>query len=289
MKERKIETKDVFLRALQLLGISPDAFGASIGKDRATIYRYISGDSKIPLNVLTNLLDLVYEFGISIVDVLGIEDEDQYYYHATSVDITFPIDVHINDGHDTDFGFGFYLGENLRQSSTWGKLGYSTNIYRFKREKFKDLKVLDFNNLKPIDWLNYVAINRHKIEPEQFPSLFKKYMKLEKGYDLIKGKIADSFSYEVLELLYMDRVDINQAEYSTNIMALGNQYCLKNPVFAVNLEADELFRYDKTLSDYFHHYAEIIQQKQDKKIELILKRPPNPNFIFSKYLKDKYE
>ena len=289
MKETIIKTNVVFSKALSMLGVSPDAFSASIGKDRATIYRYISGESKIPLEVLIDVLDLVYDFGLNIVDILGIKDEDQYYYHATNVDIEFPIDVHINDGKGSDFGFGFYLGENLRQSSTWGKLGSSTNIYRFHKSKFESLSILDFNQMKPIDWLNFVAINRHKIESSQYPLLFKKYAKLQKGMDMIKGKIADSFSYEVLELLYLDRVDINQTEYSTNIMALGNQYCLKNAEFAKNLEADEVIRYDKTLSDYFHHYAEIIQLKQDKKIELILKRPPNPKYLFSRYLKDKYE
>ena len=163
MKETIINTNEVVRKALEIMGISIDAYALSIGKGRATIYRYVSGESSVPLDILINVLDLLYDHGIEITKVLGIDNEDEYYYHATPIEITLPINVHINDGESRDFGHGFYLGENLRQSSTWGKLGYSTIIYRFKRDKFKDLSVLDFNSLKPVDWLNYVAINRKKV------------------------------------------------------------------------------------------------------------------------------
>ena len=289
MKEIIIKTSDVIKRALELLDISVDAFASSIGKDRATLYRYISGKVNPPLDILTSLLDLIYDYGLNLMDVLGIENENEYYYHATNKEIIFPINVHINEGKNRDFGYGFYLGENLRQSSMWGKLGYSTIIYRFKKDKFKDLNILDFNSLKPIDWLNYVAINRQKIEPIKFIQLIKKYNKLTNDIDLIKGKIADSFSYEVLELLYIDKLDIDQAEYATTIMALGNQFCLKNQEFANNLEPDEIIKYDSTLSEYFLHFTDKIQEKQNNNVSLIIKKPPNPNRLFSVYLKEKYE
>ena len=285
MKETIIKTSDVIKRALDIMGISVEAYAFSVGKDKTTIHRYLANKTSIPQGILFNVLDLLYDHGVDITKVLRIEDEDKYYYHATAKDIIFPIDVHINDGEARDFGNGFYLGENLRQSSTWGKLGYSTIIYRFKREKFSKLKVLDFNKLKPIDWLNYVAINRKKITYEKYPKLIEKYKKIEKGIDLVIGKIADSFSYEVLELLYVDKLDIDQAEYATKIMALGNQLCLKNDEFGKKLEPDEIIRYDKTLSNYFLHYAEIIEKKQNNNIELIINKPPKKERLFSEHLK----
>lgn len=289
MKEIVIKSKDVLKRALELLDISIEAYASSIDKDRATLHRYISGDIKIPFDVISNVLGLVYQHGLNITSILGIENEDDYYYHASNKEIDFPINVNLNDGKNRDFGYGFYLGENLRQSSTWGKLGYSTIIYRFKREKFKNLTILDFDNYKRIDWLNYIAINRHKIAFIDYPALFKKYKKLELNKDLIKGKIADSFSYEILELLYKDRIDIDQAEYSTCIMGLGNQYCLKNEEFARNLIPDEIIKYDEIISAYFLHYFEMIQDRQNKNVELIIKKPANPDRVFSTYLKKKYE
>lgn len=267
------------------MGISIDAYAYSIGKDRATIYRYLNNTVEVPLSVLTNILDLLYDHGFDITKIIDIKDEDDYYYHATSKEIVFPINVHINDGEARDFGYGFYLGENLRQSSTWGKLGYSTIIYRFKREKFKKLIKLDFNHLKPIDWLNYVAINRKKISISEYPKLFFKYSNIEKNKDIVIGKIADSFSYEVLELLYKNKLDIDQAEYATKIMALGNQICLKNDEFGHSLEPDEMIVYDKVVSEYFLHYSNIIQERQDKNIQIILKNPPKKERLFSNYLK----
>lgn len=285
MKETVIKTSEIIKLALNILGISADAFAFSIGKDRATVYRYMSGETNVPVDVLTKLLDLAYYHGVDITKILNIADEDEYYYHATASEIKFPINVHINDGESRDFGYGFYLGENLRQSSTWGKLGSSTIIYRFKRDKFKELSILDFNKMKSIDWLNYVAINRKKIEYQYYPKLFEKYFKLERNIDLIIGKIADSFSYEVLELLYKDKIDIDQAEYATKIMALGNQLCLKNELFGVNLIPDEVIRYDNTLSEYFLHYSDLIQERENNNIELIINRTPNKERLFSNYIK----
>lgn len=285
MKEIVIKTSEIIKSALNILGISADAFAFSIGKDRATVYRYMSGETNVPVDVLTKLLDLAYYHGVDITKILNIADEDEYYYHATASEIKFPINVHINDGESRDFGYGFYLGENLRQSSTWGKLGSSTIIYRFKRDKFKELSILDFNKMKSIDWLNYVAINRKKIDYQNYPKLFEKYFKLERNTDLIVGKIADSFSYEVLELLYKDKIDIDQAEYATKIMALGNQLCLKNELFGVSLIPDEVIRYDNTLSEYFLHYSDLIQERENNNIELIINRTPNKERLFSNYIK----
>ena len=284
-----IKTHEVMKRALDMLDISIDAFASSIGKDRATMYRYLNGEIEVSIEILSTLLDLVYDHGVDIIKVLNIENEEAYYYHATNKEICFPINVYINDGKSNDFGYGFYLGENLRQSSTWGKLGYSTIIYRFKRDKFKELSILDFNTLKPIDWLNYVAINRHKIDEQKYIKLIREYQKLCKKKDIIKGKIADSFSYEILELLYIDKLDIDQAEYSTRIMALGNQLCLKNDDFAKALMPDDVIEYDSVLSQYFLHYSDIIQEKQNKNVDLIIKKIPNPKRLFSVYLKEKYE
>ena len=64
--------------------------------------------------------------------------------------------------------------------------------------------------------------------------------------------------------------------------------CLKDDAFAKNLEADEVIRYDTTLSRYFLHYAEEVQQKQNKHIETLIKNPPKKDRLFSEYLK-RYE
>ena len=289
MKRTIINNSDILKRGLVLLGISPEAYAFSLDKDRATIYRYLNNESKIPYEVISNLLDLIYDRGINIVDVLGIDNENDYLYHATNKEIIFPINNHINDNKYNDFGHGFYLGENLRQSSTWGKLGKSKMIYRFKKDKFKELKILDFNSLKVIDWLNYIAVNREKISFKEYPNIYRKYKKLESNYDMIKGKIGDSYSFEVLEMLYHDRIDIDQAEYSTCMMALGNQYCLKNDSFAKSLEADEVIIYDDILTKYFSHYSKVLQEKQNKNVELIINKVPNRHRVFSEYLKGKYE
>ena len=285
MKEIFVKSHEVFAKSLSILGISPEAFAMSVGNDRSTVYRYRNGESPIPSTTLQSLIDLLFEHGVGLVEVLGIENENDYYYHVTSKEIVFPINVHFNDGRKNDFGNGFYLGENLRQSSTWGKANSKTLIYRFTRKQFETLPVLDFTSLKPVDWLNYIAMNRGKIDFNRYPSLITKYKKLEKGKGLIKGKIADSFSYEVLELFYRDKLDRDQAEYATQIMALGNQYCLKDQEFASHLVPNELIRFDEALSECFLRFAEKTQQRQNQNVEVILRKPLKRERLFSEFLK----
>ena len=72
MKEIVIKTSEIIKSALNILGISADAFAFSIGKDRATVYRYMSGETNVPVDVLTKLLDLAYYHGVDITKILNI-------------------------------------------------------------------------------------------------------------------------------------------------------------------------------------------------------------------------
>ena len=252
-------------------------------------FRKISREDGVYPDILEASLNRLTDHGMDIMDALKIDNERDFYYHATNESFSFPVDVHMNDGKENDFGNGFYLGESLRQSSTWGKLGTSTRIYRFAKSRFAGLSFFDFNDGKTLDWLNYIAINRKKINPSEYPPLIEKHMKKVEGFDVIRGKIADSFSFHILEKLFVDLLDVDQAEYCTVIMALGNQLCLKNQEFASKLEADELIIYDSSLSDYFLNHSKKIQEKQDANVDKILSDIPDKSRLWSRLLKEKYD
>ena len=95
-----------------------------------------------------------------------LSDENDFYYHATSMQIEFPLDANQNKGNFNDFGYWVYLGESFRQALTWGKPDYPTLVYCFRKTRLKQAKVLELDN--SLEWLYFVGLNRGKISEHEY-------------------------------------------------------------------------------------------------------------------------
>ena len=160
-------------------------------------------------------------------------------------------------------------------------------VYLFKKDKFCNLKEFDFNETNVLNWLFFIAYNRGKINPVEYPILSKKQENIVKGIDIIKGKIADNFTYGVLQKFFANEIDIKQAEACTVMMGLGDQICLKNEEFAANLIPDCIFEYDKTLTNYFSFMANQKRNEMDQLTENVLAMSKDINKTFSQILTRK--
>jgi hypothetical protein len=289
MVNYKITGADVLKESIRLLGISPSSFALLANKDKASISRYLSGENNVPPAVLKKTMQLLTNSGINPLDALGIENEKQYYYHACATPLNGPVDVFHNEGTRNDFGTGFYLGESLLQSASYTREGASSLcLYRFARAKFKKLKVFDFDERPILDWFIYIAINRQKIDEKKYGELLADFRQKIAGYDLVRGKIADSFTFQIIEGLFNGVYDIDQAEVCSVILALGDQLCLKNSSFGKTLEADELYTFEPTVALYFSSYGEERRESHDESTKEILNQPYDPNKLFAKILEKRY-
>jgi hypothetical protein len=284
----KVKDNDVLKRAMSLLSLSQSGLALLVGKDQATIFRYVNGVTSIPDAVFSYVMGLLQRNEIDPLTSLGIANEDQFYFHSAPTLLSGPIDVNRNKGSFVDFGHGFYLGKTLRQSSSWAKRPDDPMyIYRFRREKFANLTHYSFGPNSVFDWLCFIALNRNKI-PEEYRAKIAYVFKDIETYDLVEGKIADSFSFQVIEGFFQGIYDLNQAELCSTILALGEQICLKNQDFASHLEADELYVFDLTISRYFKGLGKQRQSQQDKDAERALKVAADPKKTFAYLLKKNY-
>ena len=267
-----VSSTTFFQKGFDMLGLSQDGFSLLVGKSPARISRYLSGEDRIPDNVFAFVMDALIARLIDPSSLFPLSDEDEFYYHATSGEIIFPIDVHFNDGRYNDFGNGFYLGESFRQALTWGKEKKPTIVYCFRKSRFKKAKEVQLSDT--LDWLFYVGLNRGKIRPMAYPEYEAQLRKSLSACDVVRGKIADSFSFNVIESLFAGKLDIDQAEACTVLMALGDQRVIKNQDFASSLTPDRIIKLDSILSDYFLYYGQKAQHGFDSLISETLKTPP---------------
>lgn len=287
METIKIDVNDVFKNGCKKLGISLDSLGLILDLNKSTISRYINKETTVSKDAFIKLMSILKYLNIDILDLLNIEHETQYYFHAAETKIVFPINVRINEQSRKDFGYGFYLGESFRQSTSFAKIKDKTYVYLFKKDKFKDLSEYNFDNKNILSWLLFIAYNRGKINPIEYPVLTKSQASVGKNIDIIKGKIADNFTYGVLQKFFANEIDIKQAEACTVMMGLGNQICLKNDEFAASLTPDCIFEYDKTLTNYFSFMVNQKRNEMDRLTENVLSMPKDINKTFSQILTRK--
>lgn len=252
MISKTIESKDVLRNTLDILGLSPSSFALLVGKNKSSLSHYLKNEVQTPAILLSQAMTLLTNAGVNPLEAPSIPDEKDHYYHAAPVPLQGPIDVFKNLNNHNDFGGGFYLGESLLQSSSYQK-GKSSELYlyRFKKDRFTNLNFFDFDQRPSLEWFLFIAINRGKIGKDKYARIIVDLRNKLSSYDALRGKIADSFTFQIIEGLFADTYDLDQAEAYFVILALGDQLCIKNNSFAEKLEPDELYILSPGVKKYF--------------------------------------
>ena len=287
MGMKRITAADILNQGIALAGISNDAFSLIVEKNPSTISLYRSGKRAVPLDVLEKLESLLRLADVDIISLLPVKQEG-YLYHSTTNLIQGDIDPFFNVGALNDFGYGFYLGENLRQAATWGKTGKQTLIYCFPSSALDGCNIYSFSSRPAWYWLTFIGYNRQKFSPSDYPRLSSNLARLSNDYDVVCGKIADSFNYAIIENMFAGRIDVDQAEMASVIIALGNQYCVKSREAASKLVPEEILEFDETLSEYFLRYRSKRESELESITKNILSRPGTPERMFKAILEKRH-
>lgn len=75
-----VNANEVLKRALSLLSLSQSGLSLLIGKDQATIYRYVHGDIAIPDSVFSYVMGLLQRNEIDPLMSLGIAEEESFIF-----------------------------------------------------------------------------------------------------------------------------------------------------------------------------------------------------------------
>lgn len=78
--------------------------------------------------------------------------------------------------------------------------------------------------LADIDWAMLIAYHRGRMEKIAGTELYKKYAEMDKGYDIIIGKIANDRMFYVLDSFFQGNVTDIALIKSLSALQLGSQY-----------------------------------------------------------------
>ena len=102
----------------------------------------------------------------------------------------------------TDFGFGFYMTDNLEQASMSAckNIDLDSYLYSFNvsEDMFSSCSVFEFPR-PDLSWLMFVAYNRNTFNHDDAPDLCDSINETFRDIDLIVGPIADDKCFNVLK------------------------------------------------------------------------------------------
>jgi hypothetical protein len=120
-----------------------------------------------------------------------------------------------------DFGSGFYMGTEEKQSLTLIYNFPNAKLYTLKTD-LSGLKVLDFQ--VGIDWALLIAYHRGKLEGIKGSSLYQKYSEITLDCDIIVGNIANDRMFVVLDRFFTGGITDKALISSLSALELGRQY-----------------------------------------------------------------
>ena len=120
-----------------------------------------------------------------------------------------------------DFGAGFYMGTEPLQPLTL-ICDYEKSVFYIVSVPEEDLGKIEV--LADIDWAMLIAYHRGRMEEIAGTELYKKYAEMDKGYDIIIGKIANDRMFYVLDSFFQGNVTDIALIKSLSALQLGSQY-----------------------------------------------------------------
>ena len=213
---------DTLIKAIRNeLKFNQEQFAASLGTTVGTINRWENGKTLPNASMQKNLVEFCRREKIeSFVCEQIIESykhtsdrDDLILYHGSKNGITGEIAP--IGRKETDFGILLLAGEALRIN-------------------LKELKVLDIP--LDMDWAFLIAYNRGHMEGYSNSPLFTRYAKMENGYDIVTGYIANDRMYQVMNRFFEGDITNTALLNSISALKLGKQYACISQKACDNVE-----------------------------------------------------
>lgn len=120
-----------------------------------------------------------------------------------------------------DFGAGFYMGTEPLQPLTL-ICDYDKSMFYIVSINVNELKSIEIP--ADIEWAMLIAYHRGKLEEIAGTELYDTYAVMDKGYDIIIGRIANDRMFYVLDNFFQGNVTDMALVESLSVLQLGCQY-----------------------------------------------------------------
>lgn len=205
--------------------MSQEQFAKSLGTTVLSINRWENGKT-VPNKMAQAQL---YEFckirKIDIFDYLISQfkvdsyDDKLIAYHGSKKGIVG--DIAPKSREFCDFGKGFYLGTDASQPLTLICDEKKPKFYAFKFD-LTGLRVLHVE--LGIEWAMLIAYYRGYMNEVKGSAIYNKYASMAKGYDVIRGYIANDRMYQVMKRFFEKEITDVALINSLSALDLGEQY-----------------------------------------------------------------
>ena len=241
----------IFVRTA--LGLSQIQLASQLRITNVSLSHYENGKSNPREYVVESLYQYALNKGIDLnaLKTRFFEDDasgKKLLYHGSRNGIEGEIDLR-HGNPNSDFGLGFYAGENLRQGATWVSQYEKGSVYCFYFDE-KGLKPLRYDVGR--DWMLAVCYFRGYLKDKEGHPLLNELQRRIDEADYIIAPIADNVMYETLREFSEGMLTDEQALHALSANHLGYQYVFKTesslkrvePVARLYLCQEERRRYE---------------------------------------------
>lgn len=229
------------------------SFANEIGMSKSNVLRIENG-SVFPRGMtLESIYSYSYENGLDLnKEKARFFEEDKgqriLLFHGARGEIVGEVD-NKHSVSPNDFGNGFYLGESLKQASTWVASSLNPSVYCFYFERKKDLSFLDFQVGRT--WMYAILYYRGAFKGKAVPKEVQKIVDEVEAADYLLAPIADNRMYEILGRFMSKEITDEACLHALSMTDLGRQCVLKSQKAIDCLEAiDRLYLCKKERKDY---------------------------------------
>ena len=221
--------KKELLALRSLLNLSQEDLANFLGVTFETINCWEHDD----VEVEDEYIEKIYSFACKrkvylnkIYEQLFKEEENEnikILFHGCRTTFNMPLDLKHSKANN-DFSIGFYLGENLEQSSIYISNSLANKVYAFK---------LDLNNLRvhkfgvTVEWMLSIAYYRGWLNDFKDNHYLKNIIKDVEESDVIIAPIADNKMFDLVSDFVRGNITDMQCKHSLAATNLGMQYVLR--------------------------------------------------------------
>lgn len=213
-----------------ILNINDEELAKMFGVSRMTLSRWSSGENIPSSKNLESIYNIIYSNKIKLNDLKqevykSKENKNNIIlFHGSKGELIGKPSIKYSEDKK-DFGKGFYLGTNVRQSSSFVSTYKNSSIYVFNFNKSK-VKIKEFDVSK--EWMLLIAYFRGKLIEYENSSIIQNLLKTIKNVDVIIAPIADNTMYTILNDFINGEITDEQCFYALSANRLGKQYIFLN-------------------------------------------------------------
>ena len=186
-----------------------------------------------------NIYNFAYNHGLYLNEILWQYRLDEFRSesvnicsHGSRKNIVGDIRVDI-ESESSDFGAGFYIGQDIAQAGMWVADEPDSSLYIFSFDE-SGLTKAQFN--VSIDWMLAICYFRNMIPQYANHPKIQEILNKINNCDYVLAPIADNKLYEVIESFVNEEITDLQCLYALSATHLGYQFVLKTEKAVQNLE-----------------------------------------------------